>query len=105
MAEPYHRQQYYIERESANWAFPSHFSIGTTPVVAPSSDTLEDRWDDDTEEVEPKQFVDSKADAAEVQGAAALAVVVLLKSVRTALYVIAGLLGIAVATLIFSGRG
>ena len=82
-------QEYYIERDGINhFAFPSRFSISTPTAVARSSNTLEDQWNDDTEEAESKQFNGSN-------------VVNLLKSVRTALYIIAALLAIAVAALIF----
>ncbi len=82
-------QEYYIERDGINhFAFPSRFSIRTPTAVARSSNTLEDQWNDDTEEAESKQFNGSN-------------VVNLLKSVRTALYIITGLLAIAVVALIF----
>ena len=83
----------------------SRISISTTPLVEPRQDALEDLWDDDTEELESRQLRSGEAEAAEVQTATMLAVVALLKSTRAALYVIAGLLGIAVLSLIFSGRG
>ena len=101
LAEPYHHQKYYIERESLNWAFPVAFGVVTNPVVSDTKAEDFDEQDDDDDEFSPSGPGDHPGKSDTALTATLVAVLATLKSLRTALYIIVVLLlAVIVAVLL-----